>query len=211
MAYKYDLKNKKVGKLLVKELVPIELRPTKNHGNYWYCDCDCGSKNVMIPTSYLTGNGNYTQKSCGCDRKIKAFLASSKIGVDEKFIQQFNDFEKFLFLHKQLTITGGKSAGQYPLEEYKEDILYFYNDEQFNKIYQFWKQEERSKTFYDLAKPSLDHIMPKSKNGSNKKENLQFLTVFENLSKRDMTWEEWQNFKKRTNTHSDYFLESIIK
>ena len=77
--------------------------------------------------------------------------------------------------------------------------------------YDFWKTKERSKTFYDLAKPSLDHIIPKSKNGSNKKENLQFLTVFENLSKRDMTWEEWEDFKIKTNTHSDYFLENILK
>lgn len=211
MAYKYDLRNKKVGKLLVKDLVPIELRPTKNHGNYWYCDCDCGTQNIMVPTSYLTGNGNYTQKSCGCDRKIKAFLASSKIGIDENFIQQFDDFEKFLFLHKQLTAASGKTAGQYQLKEYEEDILYFYYDNQFNQLYNFWKTQERSKTFYDLAKPSLDHIIPKSKNGSNKKENLQFLTVFENLSKRDMTWEEWEDFKIKTNTHSDYFLENILK
>lgn len=211
MAYKYDLRNKKVGKLLVKDLVPIELRPTKNHGNYWYCDCDCGAQNIMVPTSYLTGNGNYTQKSCGCDRKIKAFLASSKIGIDENFIQQFDDFEKFLFLHKQLTAASGKTAGQYRLKEYKEDILYFYYDNQFNQLYNFWKTQERSKTFYDLAKPSLDHIIPKSKNGSNEKENLQFLTVFENLSKRDMTWEEWEDFKIKTNTHSDYFLENILK
>ena len=211
MAFKYDLKNKRVGKLLVKELVPKELRPTQTHGNYWYCDCDCGTKNVMIPTSYLTGNGNYTQQSCGCDRKIKAFLASSKIGIDENFIQQFDDFEKFLFLHKQLTAASGKTAGQYRLKEYKEDILYFYHDNQFNQLYNFWQTEERSKTFYDLAKPSLDHIIPKSKNGSNEKENLQFLTVFENLSKRDMTWEEWEDFKIKTNTHSDYFLENILK
>ena len=196
---------------MVKDLVPIELRPTKNHGNYWYCDCDCGTQNIMVPTSYLTGNGNYTQKSCGCDRKIKAFLASSKIGIDENFIQQFDDFEKFLFLHKQLTAASGKTAGQYQLKEYKEDILYFYYDNQFNQLYNFWKTQERSKTFYDLAKPSLDHIIPKSKNGSNEKENLQFLTVFENLSKRDMTWEEWEDFKIKTNTHSDYFLENILK
>ena len=210
MAVKYDLKNKKVGKLLVKELVPKELRPTQTHGNYWYCDCDCGTKNIMVPTSYLTGNGNYTQQSCGCDRKTKAFLASSKIGINEEFISQFDDFEKFLFLHKQLTLVSGKTAGTYNLEEYKEDILYFYNNEQFNKIYLFWQSQEKENTFYDWAKPSLDHIIPKSRGGSNKKENLQFLTVFENLNKRDMTWEEWQNFKIKTNSKSDYYLENIM-
>lgn len=210
MATSYNLENKKVGKLIVKQLVPKELRPTQNHGNYWYCDCQCGTKNVMVPTTYLTGNGNYTQTSCGCDRKIKAFLASSKIGIDENFISQFNDFEKFLFLHKQLTLVSGKTAGTYDLNEYKEDILYFYYDEQFNKVYSFWKsQESKESSFYDWAKPSLDHMIPKSKGGSNKKENLQFLTVFENLSKRDMTWDEWQAFKIKTHSQSDFYIENI--
>ena len=52
MAYKYNLENKIVGKLTVKSLVPREKRPTQNHGNYWYCDCKCGTKNIMVPTSY---------------------------------------------------------------------------------------------------------------------------------------------------------------
>ena len=59
MAQKYNLTGQKVGKLLIGELVPVEKRPTKNHGNYWYCKCDCGNE-VMVPTSYLSGNGNYT-------------------------------------------------------------------------------------------------------------------------------------------------------
>lgn len=66
------------------------------------------------------------------------------------------------------------------------------------------------KTFYDLAKPSLDHIIPKSQGGSDKKENLQFLTVFENLAKRDMTQEEWNNFKEKTKTSSQYSIEDIM-
>lgn len=48
-----------------------------------------------------------------------------------------------------------------------------------------------------------------SKGGSNNIDNLQYLTVFENLAKRDMTMEEWEQFKKDTHTTSDYFYESI--
>ena len=119
--------------------------------------------------------------------------------------------EKYLFLHKQLTLISGKTAGTYTLQEYQEDILYFYNDIQFNKVYEFWQNHKKEeKTFYDLAKPSLDHIIPKSRGGSNKKENLQFLTVFENLAKRDMTQEEWNNFKEKTKTSSQYFIEDIM-
>lgn len=211
MAYKYDLVGKKVGKLTVKRLVPIEERPSASHGNYWYCDCDCGNTNVMVPTSYLTGNGNYLQTSCGCERKRRAFLASCKMEIDNTFLDNFPDFERFLFLHKRLTLIRGKKVETYNINEYKSDILYFYHNQQFNTIYDFWQRQERTSTYYDWAKPSVDHIIPKSKNGSDKKENLQFLTVFENLNKRDMTWEEWISFKQVTNTTSDYYLESIMQ
>ena len=43
MAKKYDLTGKKVGKLKILSLVPIDERPTKNHGNYWLCQCECGN------------------------------------------------------------------------------------------------------------------------------------------------------------------------
>lgn len=56
-----------------------------------------------------------------------------------------------------------------------------------------------------------NHIIPSSKGGSNTLNNFQFLTTFENLAKRDMTMIEWNEFKKKTNTQSDYFIESIMK
>ena len=59
---------------------------------------------------------------------------------------------------------------------------------------------------YDWYKPSLDHIVPKSRGGDNSLDNLQYLTVFENLSKRDMTMIEWEEFKQKTNTKSELFL-----
>lgn len=211
MAQKYNLENKRVGKLLIKSLVPKEERPTQTHGNYWFCLCDCGNI-IKVPTSYLTGNGNYTQTSCGCDRKLQAFLKTTKINIDENFIKQFDNLEKYMFLHKQLVTASGKNATSYSLSEYKDDITYFYYNKQFNVLYNFWQEHKKEEqTFYDLAKPSLDHIIPKSRGGSNKKENLQFLTVFENLAKRDMTQEEWNNFKIKTKTSSMYFIEEIMR
>ena len=211
MAQKYNLENKRVGKLLIKSLVPKEERPTQTHGNYWFCLCDCGNI-IKVPTSYLTGNGNYTQTSCGCDRKLQAFLKTTKINIDENFIKQFDNLEKYMFLHKQLVTASGKNATSYSLSEYKDDITYFYYNKQFNVLYNFWQEHKKEEqTFYDLAKPSLDHIIPKSRGGSNKKENLQFLTVFENLAKRDMTQEEWNNFNIKTKTSSMYFIEEIMR
>ena len=102
MAHKYNLENKKVGKLLIKNLVPKEERPTQTHGNYWLCLCDCGNE-VMVPTSYLTGNGNYTQTSCGCDRKKQAFLKTTKLEISEDFIHPI--FNKSVLVTVQLIPT----------------------------------------------------------------------------------------------------------
>lgn len=213
MAKKYDLNNKIVGKLKVLSLVPIEERPTKNHGNYWLCQCECGNF-VKVPTTYLTGNSNYTQTSCGCDRKKKAFQATSYIDISDEFLDKYKeDFEKFLLIHKALIRTSGNDGQYYKNnpKEYEKIIDYFWNEKQFNCIYFFWKNNKNNQlTFYDWAKPSLDHIIPISKGGKNNLENFQFLTTFENLAKRDMTMEEWNNFKNLTNTKSDYFIENII-
>ena len=210
---KYDFTNQKIGKLTCIREVAKNERPTQTHGNYWLCKCDCGNE-VLVPVSYLTGNGNYHQTSCGCDRKKKAFLATTHLDLPDDFINQFqSNFEKYLLIHKALIRTSGNDISYYRLnyDEYKDTINYFWNDIQLEQIIQFWnKNKNKGQTFYDWAKPSLDHIIPISKGGINKKENFQFLTTFENLAKRDMTMDEWNQFKKNTHTTSDYFIENIL-
>lgn len=150
MAYKYNLEGKKVGKLTIKTLVPKEDRPTQTHGNYWFCDCDCGAKNIKVPTSYLTGNGNYTQTSCGCDRKIKAFLSSTRSDIDEDYINTFDNFEKLLLVHSMISRTSGTPLKEYTLQDYKNIVKYIYYDKQFNKVYDFWEAHKNiNNTFYD--------------------------------------------------------------
>ena len=214
MARKYDLIGKNIGKLKVLSLVPVNERPTQNHGNYWLCKCECGNF-VKVPTTYLTGNSNYTQTSCGCERKQRAFQASTKIQVSNQFLDQYKDnFEKFLFIHHAIMGTSGNSSSYYEKHqiEYEEIINFFWNDKQFNTLYSLWlKNKKLNNTFYDWLKPSLDHIIPSSKGGKNELSNFQFLTTFENLAKRDMTMEEWNLFKLKTNTKSDYFIENIMK
>ena len=202
------------GHLLIKGIVPKKEYLSKYKGTLMYCDClSCGKKDVQVRFTYLSDNGNYDQLTCGCGRKIRAFLASAREGIDEEYLYSFEDFDKFLFIHKMLThITDNYYGTKCDIDEYKAAVQYFYEDKQFNQIYKFWQNHMNEfSTFYDLAKPSIDHIIPLSRGGTSKLSNLQILTVFENLAKRDMTMEEWNIFKEKTNTHSHYFLEEVMQ
>lgn len=202
-----DITGQRFGRLVAVELIPKEERTWSNKERAWRCKCDCGNE-VIVRQRSLRG-ARMTQ-SCGCVRKMEAFLATNGVkGLDREYLETFNDFDKFLFLHKAIRSTIGIELMS--LDEYKDYINYFYNDFQFNAVYDFWKKQERANTFYDWAKPSLDHIIPWSRGGRHNKENLHFLTVFENLAKRDMTMEEWTEFKQTTNTMSDYFIEQILE
>lgn len=200
-----DITGQRFGRLTAIKLIPKEERTWSNKERAWLCKCDCGNE-VIVRQRSLRG-ARMTQ-SCGCVRKIEAFIATNGIrGIEREYLESFNDFDKYLFIHKAIRSTIGIEL--LSKEQYKEYINYFYFDNQFNMIYDFWKKQEKNNTFYDWAKPSLDHIIPLSRGGRNEKENLHFLTVFENLAKRDMTLDEWTAFKIKTNTTSDYFVERI--
>lgn len=202
-----DITGQRFGRLTAIKLIPREERTWSNKERAWLCKCDCGNE-IIVRQRNLRG-ARMTQ-SCGCVRKIEAFIATNGIhGIEREYLESFDNFDKFLFIHKAIRSTVGIEL--LSKEQYKEYINYFYFNNQFNMVYNFWKKQERNNTFYDWAKPSLDHIIPQSRGGGNEKENLHFLTVFENLAKRDMTLEEWTAFKNKTNTTSDYFIERIME
>jgi len=204
----FDLAGEKYGRLSVLRLATLEekliagkpINRAKKR-RHWVCLCDCG-KETIIEQRLLTGKA-YAQKSCGCFIAVGNLIKTSKANLTEEYVLQFKDIEKYAFLHKSFSHAKGTDLSS---EEYKKFMDQHYNGIQFNKIYNNWKESERGETFYDLAKPSVDHILPLSRGGTSNADNLQFLTVFENLCKRDMTQEEWENFKIATNTKSNLFV-----
>jgi hypothetical protein len=110
--------------------------------------------------------------------------------ISYKWLLQFEDFEKLKILNKCITKRGNRYC--FTKSGYMIFIKHFYHDAQFNLVYSRWLKSDKE----GIMRPSLDHIIPKSKGGKNKISNFQFLSWFENRVKNNMDLDEWNNVKK---------------
>ena len=119
-------------------------------------------------------------------KNMKAHL---KYDVPLEWLMSFDDIEKLKLLNK--SISRKRDNAGFDTDLYIKFIEKFYYDTQFNKVYNLWlKKQDR------YSKPSLDHIIPKSKGGKlNDLDNLQFITWLENRIKNDLYIDEWNNIK----------------
>ncbi len=125
------------------------------------------------------------------DSIYKNMATHLRFDVTWQWLKEYDDLEKLKMLNRAVT---NKDKERYDIlsEEYKRYIQKFYYDEQFNCIYEKWIESGREK----YKKPTIDHIIPRSKGGTNDLDNLQFLPWFENRSKNDMSQEEWDLLKQ---------------
>jgi len=119
----------------------------------------------------------------------KNMASHSRFAVTAEWLSQFDDIEKLKLLNDCITNRSGRF--DVSTEWYQDYLLFFYSCGQFNAIYETWVNSGKEA----YLKPSIDHIHPKAKGGTNELRNIQFLTWFENRCKNDMTQEEWENIK----------------
>lgn len=135
--------------------------------------------------------------NCDVERSYNNMATHLRFDVSREWLMQFSDFEKLKLLNDAVTNRSGRWDES--TEWYKSYISRFYYDDQFNKVYERWINSGKEK----YKKPSIDHIVPKAKGGTNELNNLQFLSWFENRCKNDMTQSEWDALKSNI---QEYFV-----
>ena len=146
------------------------------------------NKNIKTrPPKNLRGKKKF---NCNKERTYNNMATHIRFDIAFNWFMQFNDIDKVKCLNEVITNRGDRFNVN--ANWYKEYILKFYYDKQFNNIYSKWVKNGRSDKY---LKPTIDHIHSKSKGGKNNLNNLQFLTWFENRAKCDMNQEEWDNLK----------------
>jgi len=134
---------------------------------------------------------------CNIERNYNNMATHLRFDVSTEWLMQFDDFNKLKLLNDVITNRSGR--WDVSTEWYKSYVERFYNDKRFNCIYMAWVSSSNAK----YKKPSIDHIIPKAKGGTNSLDNLQFLTWFENRCKNDMAQSEWDNLKQNI---QEYFI-----
>lgn len=135
--------------------------------------------------------------NCDIERNYNNMATHLRFDVTFEWLIQFKDFDKLKLLNDAITNRSGR--WDVSTDWYKAYISKFYSNKQFNDVYRKWIDSD----YEPYKKPSIDHIIPKSKGGTNDLDNLQFLSWFENRCKNDMTQAEWDRVKASI---QDYFL-----
>ena len=123
--------------------------------------------------------------------RYKNMQSHLRFNVSLEWLQQFEDIEKLMFLNR--AISNRDTRWRVDTLWYKEYLLKFYSDKQFNDIYSKWVSGGKVDKY---LRPTIDHIDPKANKGNDDIDNLQFLTWFENRTKNDMSLVEWQKLKE---------------
>jgi len=140
----------------------------------------------------LASRGRQTRLGMKASKELlyKNMVAHMSLPIELEFVMQFEDVEKLKYLNS--VITRDRVKIHFDADKYKAFIKHFYNDKQFNEVYNDWLQDKQP-----YALPSLDHIIPLSRGGSWELDNLQFLPWCVNRAKNDFLPDEWERIKNK--------------
>lgn len=108
-----DLVGEKFGKLTI---IKKSQRKDTNGQYYWFCNCDCGTKNIEISGHNLISRGTL---SCGCisskgEEKIANILTSANIKFKREYI-----------IKDYLLSTGGHPRFDFAILDNEDNVKYF--------------------------------------------------------------------------------------
>lgn len=166
-----DLTNQRFGKLVCKRIGEPYISPTGNtKETQWYCDCDCGTKDVLINVRRLKSGKT---QSCGCLRKE----TTAKRNKSEK--KKYNIYN----LSERYGI-GYTSKGEefyFDLEDYDKikNTCWHYDKDGYIVDRDGNKQHRIIMEILD-HNTQIDHIHGKKSRNDNRKDNLRIVTISQN-------------------------------
>ena len=192
VAERLGTNHKLVGRMLRRNNIKIVKAPTKPMSDVTKRKIGNKSRGRVA-----WNKGVSTAKTMPIISRLENMRSHLRWDVTIEWLEKFKDFDRLKFLNR--SIARKRDFGDISTSFYKSFIEKFYYDNRFNCVYDKWVDSNMQK----LLRPSLDHMLPKSRGGSGELNNLQFLTWFENLSKRDMTQKEWAEIKSNI---GEYFV-----
>lgn len=160
------------------------------------------TKELMYDTVGADYMSKYNRKMFGYifseskNQKLSRIGMSTKMGFDkDKFNEiDYPNYFKLRFLSYKLN---NLSIYQKQSKEWKlEFINKFYFDEMYNKIFDYFIDNEK----HFLLQPSIDHLISRSNGDKSYKtdlNNLHCITFVENLAKNKVNWGEWCKIKEK--------------
>lgn len=205
---KMSISGLKVGRLTVKNRSD---KKSKNGDYYWYCDCDCGKKDILIVRSSLVSKRKYRTLSCGCYK-------NSGEHVVNKESDRLNHIKKYLYgklkiRNKKLGFSNNEIIGFEVFSEMIMQPCYYCGLENGNKSY----DTEAYETNYQKKKDYRKHRVSDEvlyHNGIDRIDskigyvegNVISCCKYCNMAKMDRSQEEFLKWAEHT---YQYFVQGI--
>lgn len=179
-----DLIGERFGRLIVTKRAEDEIdAKSGKHKTRWYCDCDCGEKDVVVRGTALTSGQT---RSCGC---LHREISKLNLSGHKEYKRKHNTFDL---------------SGEYGIGYTTKGEEYYFDLEDYNKIKDYcWYKSTRGYLnahiigsnkkqikMHNLVMPHSDSEIVDHINRipyDNRKENLRITTQEKNVLNREMS------------------------